>query len=90
MHQPSERQRQILRAVRDHVEARAWPPTIAELAEATGIPWSTVKRDLITLAEAGYLYRGDGARCIALTDAAVDLVGPVELPDDAGRVPVPA
>ena len=59
----------VLRAIAAHVDEYGWPPTLDELAEATGLAAkSCVFYHLTQLEAQGFIRRGRGARMIALTD----------------------
>ncbi|MBV9858002.1 MAG: transcriptional repressor LexA [Streptosporangiaceae bacterium] len=55
------RQRKILRAIRDSVRRRGYPPSIREIAEEVGISLSSASYQLSALQRKGYLRR-DGRR----------------------------
>ena len=55
------RQREILRAVEDSVQASGYPPTLREIGDAVGLAsTSSVSYQLSVLAKKGYLSRGAG------------------------------
>ncbi|RMF78084.1 MAG: transcriptional repressor LexA [Chloroflexi bacterium] len=56
----SERQRNILRFIRSHIDAHGFPPSIRQIGEATGIDsTSVVNYNLNKLVKAGYLARSE-------------------------------
>ena len=55
------RQRKILRAIRESVQNRGYPPSMREIAEAVGLTTtSSVSYQLSTLQRKGYLHRDVG------------------------------
>lgn len=63
------RQRKVLRAIRESVDRRGYPPTLREICKAVGLSSTdSVRYQLEQLQEAGYLTRDDGKpRSIRLT-----------------------
>lgn len=56
--EPTERQRDILQAIHDHVEDNGYPPSVREICDAVGLSsTSSVHAQLATLEERGYLRR---------------------------------
>ena len=75
------RQRKILRAIRESVQQRGYPPSLREIGDAVGLTsTASVGYQLSTLQRKGYLQRGVGqARTMV-----------VRLPGDAPATDVPA
>lgn len=55
------RQRKILKAIRESVQQRGYPPSMHEIGEAVGLTsTSSISHQLDTLQEKGYLHRDPG------------------------------
>jgi len=53
---PTRRQREVLRAIRDHLRANGYPPTVRELSRMLGLrSTATTQQHLVALARKGYL-----------------------------------
>jgi len=72
------RQRKVLRAIRDSVQKRGYPPSLREIAEAVGLTsTASVSYQISTLQRKGYLHR-DGRRPRTME---VHLPGPASHPE---------
>jgi repressor LexA len=68
----SNRQRQVLRFVRDHVATQGRPPTLREIADALGFPsHSSAQACITSLVNKGALERSPHHRGLRLSDTAV-------------------
>lgn len=76
-HEPTPRQRQVLRLVLDSLEGRGYPPTIRDLMAALNIRSTNgVQYHLRALEDKGLLVSVEGiARGLRLTDAGMQALG---------------
>jgi len=82
------RQRKILRAIRDSVQERGYPPSLREIGDAVGLTsTASVGYQLSTLQRKGYLHRGMGrARTIEVRLPGRPPVRPEDAIADSTRV----
>ena len=82
------RQRKILRAIRESVQERGYPPSMREIGDAVGLTTtSSVAYQLSTLQRKGYLHRGMGrARTIEVRLPGRPPVRPEDAIADSTRV----
>lgn len=84
----TERQAEILTAIREHVDTRGFSPTLRELCAATGVSSvSVIDHHLRKMANAGHIIRRpDISRGLTLPDVAAVRVGDeIEATDLDGR-----
>jgi len=63
----TERQRQVLDFLKEHVSEKGYPPTMREVAQSLGVKWTKgVEKHFQALEKKGYIKRSSGARTLEI------------------------
>lgn len=63
----TERQRQVLNFLKEHVSEKGYPPTVREVAQNLGVKWTKgVEKHFQALEKKGYIKRSSGARTLEI------------------------
>lgn len=63
----TERQRQVLDFLKEHVSEKGYPPTVREVAQNLGVKWTKgVEKHFQALEKKGYIKRSSGARTLEI------------------------
>ncbi len=63
----TERQRQVLDFLKEHVSEKGYPPTMREVAQKLGVKWTKgVEKHFQALEKKGYIKRSSGARTLEI------------------------
>ena len=63
----TERQRQVLNFLKEHVSEKGYPPTVREVAQKLGVKWTKgVEKHFQALEKKGYIKRSSGARTLEI------------------------
>lgn len=76
MHNAAARRAGLVQLIHEHIENRGYPPTLTEMADATGVHRETIKKDMSILREEGVIVFDDApaGRAIRLVGYRVALV----------------
>lgn len=63
----TERQREVLDFLKEHVSEKGYPPTMREVAQSLGVKWTKgVEKHFQALEKKGYIKRSSGARTLEI------------------------